>query len=98
MCIRDSDLGVSQRWANKFSEAGIETVADLLGRTEDDLLRIEGIGVKAIEELKMCIRDSYESARLDETPQVAEKRTVAGRIPAETVEKLKALRDQMQGS
>ncbi len=24
------DLGVSQRWANKFSEAGIETVADLL--------------------------------------------------------------------
>jgi DNA-directed RNA polymerase subunit beta' len=46
------DLGVSQRWANKFSEAGIETVADLVGRTEDDLLRIEGIGVKAIEELK----------------------------------------------
>ena len=46
------DLGVSQRWANKFSEAGIETVADLLGHTEEDLLRIEGIGVKAIEELK----------------------------------------------
>ena len=46
------DLGVSQRWANTFSEAGIETVADLVGRTEDDLLRIEGIGAKAIEELK----------------------------------------------
>ncbi|MBQ9955436.1 MAG: DNA-directed RNA polymerase subunit beta', partial [Eggerthellaceae bacterium] len=46
------DLGVSQRWANKFSEAGIETVADLIGHTEEDLLRIEGIGVKAIEELK----------------------------------------------
>ncbi len=46
------DLGVSQRWANKFSEAGIETVSDLLGHTEEDLLRIEGIGVKAIEELK----------------------------------------------
>ena len=46
------DLGVSQRWANKFSEAGIETVADLVGRTEDDLLRIEGIGAKAVEELK----------------------------------------------
>ena len=46
------DLGVSQRWANKFSEAGIETVADLVGRTEEDLMRIEGIGVKAIEELK----------------------------------------------
>ena len=46
------DLGVSQRWANKFSEAGIETVADLVGHTEEDLLRIDGIGVKAIEELK----------------------------------------------
>ena len=46
------DLGVSQRWANKFSEAGIETVADLIGHTEEDLLRIEGIGAKAIEELK----------------------------------------------
>ena len=46
------DLGVSQRWVNKFSEAGIETVADLVGHTEEDLLRIEGIGVKAIEELK----------------------------------------------
>jgi DNA-directed RNA polymerase subunit beta' len=46
------DLGVSQRWANKFSEASIETVADLIGHTEEDLLRIEGIGVKAIEELK----------------------------------------------
>ena len=45
------DLGVSQRWANKFSEAGIETVADLVGYTEDSLLRIEGIGAKALEEL-----------------------------------------------
>ncbi len=51
------DLGVSQRWANKFSEAGIETVADLLGHTEDDLLRIEGIGVKAIEELKAGLEE-----------------------------------------
>ena len=51
------DLGVSQRWANKFSEAGIETVADLIGHTEDDLLRIEGIGAKAIEELKAGLED-----------------------------------------
>ena len=51
------DLGVSQRWANKFSEAGIETVADLVGHTEEDLLRIEGIGVKAIEELKGGLKE-----------------------------------------
>ena len=51
------DLGVSQRWSNKFSEAGIEMVGDLLGKTEADLLRIEGIGVKAIEELKTGLRE-----------------------------------------
>jgi DNA-directed RNA polymerase subunit beta' len=46
------DLGVSQRWTNKFSEVGIETVGDLIGKSEDDLLRIDGIGAKAIEELR----------------------------------------------
>ena len=51
------DLGVSQRWANKFSEAGIETVGDLVGKTEDELFRIEGIGVKAIEELKAGLEE-----------------------------------------
>ena len=51
------DLGVSQRWANKFSEHGIETVADLVGYTEDDLIRIDGIGLKAIEELKAGLKE-----------------------------------------
>ena len=54
------DLGVSQRWTNKFSEVGIETVGDLIGKTEDDLLRIDGIGAKAIEEL----RDGLENRGL----------------------------------
>ena len=51
------DLGVSQRWANKFSEAGIDTVADLVGYTENELLRIEGIGAKALEELKTGLKE-----------------------------------------
>ena len=51
------DLGVSQRWANKFSEAGIETVGDLVGYTEDELMRIEGIGSKALEELKAGLEE-----------------------------------------
>jgi DNA-directed RNA polymerase subunit beta' len=46
------DLGVSQRWANKFSEAGIETVQDLVGKDEAELTSITGIGEKAIEELR----------------------------------------------
>lgn len=51
------DLGVSQRWANKFSEAGIEMVGDLIGKTEEELLRIEGIGSKAIEELRTGLEE-----------------------------------------
>ena len=51
------DLGVSQRWANKFSEAGIEMVGDLVGKTESDLLHIEGIGAKAIEELRAGLEE-----------------------------------------
>ena len=54
------DLGVSQRWTNKFSEVGIETVGDLVGKSEEDLLRIDGIGAKAIEEL----RDGLEARNL----------------------------------
>ena len=71
------DLGVSQRWANKFSEAGIETVADLVGRTEDDLLRIEGIGVKAIEELKEGLAERGLVARDRGRPGGLERRHVA---------------------
>ena len=60
------DLGVSQRWANKFSEAGIETVGDLVGHTEEDLLRIEGIGVKAIEELKAGLAEHNLSSVIED--------------------------------
>ncbi len=51
------DLGISQRWANKFSEAGIDTVGDLVGQTQEDLSRIEGIGSKAIEELRAGLEE-----------------------------------------
>ncbi|MBQ9690667.1 MAG: DNA-directed RNA polymerase subunit beta', partial [Eggerthellaceae bacterium] len=60
------DLGVSQRWANKFSEAGIETVGDLYGYTEDELLRIEGIGAKALEELRAGLEEHNLSSLLQD--------------------------------
>jgi DNA-directed RNA polymerase subunit beta' len=62
------DLGVSQRWANKFSEVGIETVADLIGKNEDELLRIEGIGAKALEELKTGLEERGILYILDNPP------------------------------
>ena len=64
---------MSQRWTNKFSEVGIETVGDLVGKSEEDLLRIDGIGAKAIEEL----RDGLEAHNLlyilDNTEDVADE-------------------------
>jgi DNA-directed RNA polymerase subunit beta' len=62
------DLSVSQRWANKFSEVGIETVADLIGKTEEELLRIEGIGGKALEELKAGLEERDLLYILDNPP------------------------------
>jgi len=47
-----ADIGVSARWVNKFEEAGLVTVADLEGKSEDDLLNLPGIGQKAVEEVK----------------------------------------------
>ena len=47
-----SDIGVSVRWVNKFEEAGIVTVADLVGKSEDELIDLPGIGQKAVEEVK----------------------------------------------
>ena len=47
-----SDIGVSARWVNKFEEAGIVSAADLVGKTEDELIDLPGIGQKAVEEVK----------------------------------------------
>jgi DNA-directed RNA polymerase subunit beta' len=70
------DLGVSQRWANKFSEVGIEMVGELIGKTEEELLRIEGIGSKAIEELKAGLAERdllyiLEGPKEEEEPDVS---------------------------
>ncbi len=46
-----AEIGVSTRWVNKFAEAGVTSVADLLGKTEDDLLMLPGIGQKAVDEV-----------------------------------------------
>ncbi len=45
------DIGVSARWVNKFAEAGVTSVADLSGKSEDDLLALPGVGQKALEEV-----------------------------------------------
>ncbi len=56
-----SDLNVSTRWVNKFAEAGVLTVADLKGKTDDDLLALPGIGQRAVDE----VRDGLTAAGLE---------------------------------
>ena len=67
------DLGVSQRWTNKFSEVGIETVGDLVGKSEEELLRIDGIGAKAIEELRDGLEQRNLLYILDNNEDVADE-------------------------
>ena len=47
-----SELGISTRWAQKLGAAGIGDVRELMTRSEDDILNIEGVGAKALEEIK----------------------------------------------
>ena len=64
---------MSQRWTNKFSEVGIEVVGDLVGKSEEDLLRIDGIGAKAIEELRDGLEEHNLLYILENTEDVADE-------------------------
>jgi DNA-directed RNA polymerase subunit beta' len=47
-----SEIGVGTRWVKLLAEQGIVTVGDLKGKSEADLLMIQGVGTKALEELE----------------------------------------------
>ncbi len=59
-----TDIGVSTRWVNKFAEAGIESVADLKGKSETDLLGLPGVGQKAVEEVQAGLEAHHLSILL----------------------------------
>ncbi|MEK7854680.1 MAG: DNA-directed RNA polymerase subunit alpha C-terminal domain-containing protein [Acidobacteriota bacterium] len=44
--------GLSQRTANALSEANIRTVGGLVRKKAEDLLELDGIGERALEEIK----------------------------------------------
>lgn len=46
------DLGVSERNINNLHRGGIYTVRDLLQKTESDLLKIRGMGLKGVMAIK----------------------------------------------
>ena len=87
----------ADRVIEKLAHEGRENGFEVMVVTSDAVIQdtVFGLGVDRMsaEGFSMEIERYYHDAVLDETPKVAEKRTVAGRIDARTLEKLKALRD-----
>lgn len=52
---RIEDLDLSNRTMNSLSKAGIRTVGGLARKREEDLLKVEGIGGKSINEIKRAL-------------------------------------------
>lgn len=53
--IRIDSLDLSARTLNALSNAGIRTLGGLVRKTEDDLLDIEGLGEKGLQEIKRAL-------------------------------------------
>lgn len=54
---RIEDLQISPRTMNALSGAGIRTVGGLARKKEEDLLEVEGVGNKAVGEIKDALKD-----------------------------------------
>src|SRR3989344_9287247 len=52
---RIEDLQISSRTLNTFSKAGIRTIGGLVRKKEAELLKIEGVGKRAIQEVKRAL-------------------------------------------
>jgi len=60
MCIRDSrildttieELELSVRSSNCLKRAGINTVGELINKSEEDLMKVRNLGKKSLEEIK----------------------------------------------
>ena len=53
--IRIEDLGLSSRSVNVLTAAGIRTVGGLVKKTKDELLKLQGVGDKAITEIEKAL-------------------------------------------
>jgi DNA-directed RNA polymerase subunit alpha len=53
--IKVDDLPLSARTVNALLLAGVKTVAGLLRKSEEDILGLDGLGSKAVEEIKEAL-------------------------------------------
>ena len=83
----------------KLAFEGRENGYEVMVVTSDAAIQdtVFGLGVDRMsaEGFSLELDRYYDEVRLDETPKVAQKRTVADRIDSSTLAKLKALRDGM---
>ena len=55
MTIEDLDLSV--RSFNCLKRAGIDTVGDLVDKTEDDMMKVRNLGRKSLDEVKKKLQE-----------------------------------------
>lgn len=84
---------VIEKLAFDARERMIETLVVTSDATVQDTVFGGGVDRMSAEGFSSEVGMYYDEARLDETPRVSKKATVASRIPADTLAKLKALRD-----
>lgn len=84
---------VIEKLAFDARERMIETLVVTSDATVQDTVFGGGVDRMSAEGFSSEVGMYYDEARLDETSKVSKKATVASRIPADTLAKLKAMRD-----
>ncbi len=86
---------VIEKLAHDARERQVETLVVTSDATVQDTVFGSGVDRMSANGFSREVGMHYEDVRLDEAPKVSEKRTVADRIDAGTLAKLKTLRDTM---
>ena len=86
---------IIEKLAFEGRENGYEVMVVTSDATIQDTVFGLGVDRMSAEGFSLELDRYYDEVRLDETPKVAQKRTVADRIDSSTLAKLKALRDGM---
>lgn len=84
---------VIEKLSHDARERQVETLVVTSDATIQDTVFGFGVDRMSADGFSHEVGMYYDEARLDEAPKVSKKNTIAGRIPAETLAKLKALRD-----
>ena len=84
---------VIEKLAHDARERQVETLVVTSDATIQDTVFGFGVDRMSANGFSLEVDRYYDDARLDETPKVAEKNTVASRIDPSTLAKLTALRD-----